>query len=150
MSLRRFSAWLVDEGEADEDRLLGSKPPKIDAKVIEPLTDDELRALIKACAGPDMRDRRDEALVRFMGRDRSTGRRNGRAARRRRRPAGRNRRRPSGQGREGPDRAVRAVHQPRHRPIHVAATLSQARCDTGAVAGGPGVSRSSTTGSTPR
>ncbi len=66
LSLRRFSAWLVEEGEADEDRLLGSRPPKLDAKVVEPLTEDELRTLIKACAGPDMRDRRDEALVRFM------------------------------------------------------------------------------------
>jgi integrase/recombinase XerD len=65
-ALRRFSAWLVEEGEADEDRLLGSKPPKLDAKVIEPLTADDLRALIKACAGPTMRDRRDEALIRFM------------------------------------------------------------------------------------
>jgi integrase/recombinase XerD len=34
--------------------------------VIEPLTDDELRTLIKACAGSNIRDRRDEALVRFM------------------------------------------------------------------------------------
>jgi integrase/recombinase XerD len=34
--------------------------------VVEPLTEDDLRALLKACAGPDMRDRRDEALVRFM------------------------------------------------------------------------------------
>jgi integrase/recombinase XerD len=66
LSLGRFSAWLVEEGEADEDRLLGSRPPKLDAKVIEPLTDDDLRSLLKACAGPDLRDRRDEALVRFM------------------------------------------------------------------------------------
>ena len=65
-ALRRFSAWLAEEGEADEDRLLGSRPPKLDTKVVEPLTEDELRALLKACAGPDMRDRRDEALVRFM------------------------------------------------------------------------------------
>jgi integrase/recombinase XerD len=66
LALRRFSAWLVEEGEADEDRLVGSKPPKLDAKVVEPLTEDQLRLLLKACAGPDMRDRRDEALVRFM------------------------------------------------------------------------------------
>lgn len=65
-ALRRFSAWLFEEGEADEDKLLGSKPPKLDAKVIEPLSADDLRALLKACAGPTMRDRRDEALVRFM------------------------------------------------------------------------------------
>ena len=52
-ALRRFSAWLVEEGEADEDRLLGSRPPKLDTKVVEPLTEDELRALLKACAGPE-------------------------------------------------------------------------------------------------
>ena len=65
-ALRRFSAWLAEEGETAQDKLLGSKPPKLDAKVIEPLTDDDLRALLKACAGSTMRDRRDEALVRFM------------------------------------------------------------------------------------
>lgn len=66
LALRRFSAWLVEEGEADDDKLLGSKPPKLDVKVVEPLTDDELRLLLKACVGPDMRERRDEAIVRFM------------------------------------------------------------------------------------
>ncbi len=67
LALRRFSAWLIDEGEQDApDPLLGSKPPKLDSKVVDPLTEAELRALIAACSGPDLRDRRDEALVRFM------------------------------------------------------------------------------------
>lgn len=66
LGLRRFAAWLVDEREMDVDPLLGLKAPKLDSKVIEPLTDDQIRALLKACSGPDMRDRRDEALVRFM------------------------------------------------------------------------------------
>ncbi len=66
LALRRFSAWLLDEGETDADHLLGTKPPKLDVKVVTPLTDDQLRAMIAACAGPDMRDRRDEAIVRFM------------------------------------------------------------------------------------
>jgi integrase/recombinase XerD len=66
LALRRFSGWLLDEDEIDVDQLLGSKPPKLDTKVIEPLTDDELRALLKACVGPDLRDRRDEAIVRLM------------------------------------------------------------------------------------
>ena len=42
------------------------KSPKLDEKVIEPLTDDEIRALFKACAGRDLRDLRDTALVRLM------------------------------------------------------------------------------------
>ncbi len=66
LALRRFSAWLLDEGETDADHLIGSKPPKLDVKVVTPLTDDQLRSLIAACSGVEMRDRRDEAIVRFM------------------------------------------------------------------------------------
>lgn len=66
LALRRMSAWLAEEGEIERDELLGVKPPKLDAKVVPELTDDQLRALIKACQGKDFRDRRDEAIVRFM------------------------------------------------------------------------------------
>ncbi len=66
LSLRRFSAWLADEEEIPRDGLLGLKPPKLDQKVVERLSDDQCRALIKACNGKEFRDRRDEALVRFM------------------------------------------------------------------------------------
>jgi site-specific recombinase XerD len=48
------------------DPLLGIKAPQLDNKVIEPLTEDQLKALLKACAGPEMRDRRDEAILRLM------------------------------------------------------------------------------------
>lgn len=66
LALRRFSAWLEEEGEIDDDPLLGLKAPKLDVKVTESLSDDELRRLVKACAGKDFRDRRDEAIVRLM------------------------------------------------------------------------------------
>lgn len=66
LGLRRFSAWLEEEGEQDTDPLLGLKPPKLDVKVTDSLTDDELRRLIKACVGKEFRDRRDEAIVRLM------------------------------------------------------------------------------------
>jgi site-specific recombinase XerD len=66
LSLRRFSGWLAEEGEIPEDRLINMKPPKLDQKVMEPLSEDELRALIKACHGPGLRDRRDEAMVRLL------------------------------------------------------------------------------------
>lgn len=66
LSLRRFSAWLVEERELREDPLLGSRPPKLYTKVVPVLTEDRLRALIAACSGPDLRDRRDEAIVRLM------------------------------------------------------------------------------------
>lgn len=77
LAVRRFSAWLAEEGEVEVDHLIGLKPPKLDQQVIEPLEDSELKALLKACAGKDMRDRRDEAIVRFMA---ETGTRAGEVA----------------------------------------------------------------------
>ena len=65
-ALRRFSAWLAEEGELDTDPLLGMRPPRLDTKVVEPLDADELKMLIKACQGKSLRDRRDEAIVRLM------------------------------------------------------------------------------------
>lgn len=66
LGMRRFSAWLAEEGETDTDPLLGLKAPKLDAKVTDSLTEDELLRLLKACKGNDFRDRRDEAIVRLM------------------------------------------------------------------------------------
>ena len=68
LAVRRFSAWLADEGEIPRDELIGVKAPKLDQKVVEPLSDAQLKALIVACSktGNQLWDRRDEALVRFM------------------------------------------------------------------------------------
>lgn len=67
LAIRRFSAWLTDEScELTIDPLIGIKQPKVDRKVVEALTDDELQALIKACQGKGFTDRRDEAIVRLM------------------------------------------------------------------------------------
>ncbi len=65
LAVRRFAAWLVEEEEMTADPLLGIKAPQLDSKVVEPLTEAQLKALLKACAGPDMRDRRDEAILRL-------------------------------------------------------------------------------------
>ena len=66
LAVRRFSAWLATEGELDTDPLMGIRQPKVDRKVVEALTDDELRDLIKACRGKRFTDRRDEAIVRLL------------------------------------------------------------------------------------
>jgi integrase len=42
------------------------KPPKLDSKVVDALTDEQLRLLIKGCNGKEFIDRRDEAIVRLM------------------------------------------------------------------------------------
>ena len=66
LALKRYAAWLVDEGELSVNPLTGLKPPKADSKVVNALTDDELKRLIKACQGKSLQDRRDEAIVRLM------------------------------------------------------------------------------------
>src|SRR5450759_2125189 len=66
LALRRFAAWLVDEGELPTDPLLGIRPPKLDTKIVEPLSTDELTRLIRVCQGRDFIDRRDEAIIRLM------------------------------------------------------------------------------------
>lgn len=66
LSCRRFTAWLLEEGEITFDPLAGLKGPKLDQKVIMPYSEEELQALFAACKGPDLRARRDEAISRFM------------------------------------------------------------------------------------
>jgi site-specific recombinase XerD len=73
LAVRRFAAWLAEEGELGADPFLGVKSPKLDERVIEPLTDDDLRALLKVCqvsktTDPKvaLRHRRDEAIIRLM------------------------------------------------------------------------------------
>jgi site-specific recombinase XerD len=66
LAVRRFSTWLATEEELPRDELLGLKPPKLDDKVVPRLTEDQCRALVKACTGKEFRDRRDEAIVRLM------------------------------------------------------------------------------------
>lgn len=68
MAVRYFSAWLASpQAEIIErDELLGAKPPKLDQKVVLPLSTEEIAALIKACAGKTFIDHRDTAIVRFM------------------------------------------------------------------------------------
>ncbi|UXA16979.1 tyrosine-type recombinase/integrase [Mycobacterium sp. SMC-4] len=66
VALKQFSRWLAAEGEIDADLLTGLTLPKVPAKAANPLTDDELAALFKACRGNTFRDRRDEAMARIL------------------------------------------------------------------------------------
>jgi site-specific recombinase XerD len=74
MGVRHFTRWLADEGEIPEDPFVRMKPPKVDEPVVPVLTDDQLRALVKACEAPpgetsglpSLRHRRDEAIVRLL------------------------------------------------------------------------------------
>lgn len=64
--LRRMGAWMVEEGELEHNPVEDVKPPTVPKKVVEPLADDEVRALLATCKGTAFPDRRDDALIRFM------------------------------------------------------------------------------------
>lgn len=66
LAVRQFSAWAFTEGEIDKDDLAGLKRPKVDVKVIKPLSLEEVQAMISVCESKDFFGRRDEALIRFM------------------------------------------------------------------------------------
>jgi site-specific recombinase XerC len=61
LAMRPFPAWLEEDGDVDEDPLLGRKAPKLDAKVTNSRSDNELRRLIKACSTKEFRDQPRQA-----------------------------------------------------------------------------------------
>jgi integrase len=63
MAVKRFAVWLADEEGFDAAGVLSVKPPRLDQKAVAGLSDDELRRLLKACEGSDLRDKRDKAIV---------------------------------------------------------------------------------------
>jgi integrase/recombinase XerD len=66
LAVRRFSDWLTEEGEQTPDPLLGLRPPKLDIRAVEPLSVDELKAMLKTCDRKTFTGVRDEAIIRLM------------------------------------------------------------------------------------
>jgi site-specific recombinase XerD len=64
--LFRFCGWLVDEEELPVNPMKTLSPPQPKSRPVPVITDAELTALMKACAGKDFRDRRDEAIIRML------------------------------------------------------------------------------------
>lgn len=74
---RRFAAWAAHEGETERNELAGLTLVPLERKVVADLSADELAAMLQACAGKELRDRRDEAILRLMA---ETGMRAGETA----------------------------------------------------------------------
>jgi site-specific recombinase XerD len=61
--IRRFFDWCLEEGEVTSSPLRNIPPPAIPENPPPVLSDDQLRALLKTCAGKTFEDRRDTAIV---------------------------------------------------------------------------------------
>lgn len=66
MALKVFFKWCVEEGEITTAPTAGVKPVVVPETTKPLLSDDELRALLRACEGPDFYARRDMALIRLL------------------------------------------------------------------------------------
>jgi site-specific recombinase XerD len=64
--LHRFCGWLVAEGELAAHPMAGLDVPMVPETPVPILTDDQLAALLKTCAGRAFTDRRDEAILRML------------------------------------------------------------------------------------
>lgn len=62
-AIKRFAGWLAEEENFVPDGVLAVRAPKLDQRVVDHLTDREVKALLKACDGTELRDKRDKALV---------------------------------------------------------------------------------------
>ena len=64
--LFRFCVWLVDEDELLSNPMVTLSPPTLEMKPVPIINDTDLTALLRACAGKEFNDRRDEALLRLL------------------------------------------------------------------------------------
>ncbi|MGH2456782.1 MAG: tyrosine-type recombinase/integrase [Candidatus Limnocylindria bacterium] len=66
--LRQFFGWAVDEDELERSPMEKIKPPQIPDEAPPVLREEQIRALLKACAGNGFEARRDSAIVElFLG-----------------------------------------------------------------------------------
>lgn len=66
VAARSMYGWLVDEEELDESPFAKVHVSKPNEPPPDMLTEDDLRALLRACSGSTFLDKRDHALIRFM------------------------------------------------------------------------------------
>ena len=65
-SLHVFLRWLVSEGELESDPMARVTPPRVKVQPVPTFSDDDLTALLRACEGRGVRDRRDMAMLRLL------------------------------------------------------------------------------------
>ncbi len=65
-SLRAFYNWCVGEEIIDKSPMARMHEPTVTDEAPEVLTDDQLKALLAACAGKDFAARRDTAIIRLF------------------------------------------------------------------------------------
>jgi len=63
-SLQQMFRWMVDEGEITVNPMIRMRPPNVPEVPVPVVSDDDLKALLKACGGKSFEDKRDTAILR--------------------------------------------------------------------------------------
>jgi site-specific recombinase XerD len=66
LALKRFFDWLATEGLIEASPMARTRPPRVPEEPVPLVTDDAVRALLRACEGRAFIDRRDAALIRLL------------------------------------------------------------------------------------
>ncbi|MEU8055689.1 tyrosine-type recombinase/integrase [Microbispora bryophytorum] len=64
--MRRFTKWLIAEGEIDDDPMANLEKPSPSSKPVPLMVDEEISKLLKVCDGRTFEGRRDEAIFRVL------------------------------------------------------------------------------------
>jgi len=64
--LRSFFKWAVDQAQIEASPIGKMPPPKVPDVPVPVLTDDQVKAILRACDTRSFKGRRDMALIRFM------------------------------------------------------------------------------------
>jgi site-specific recombinase XerD len=62
-TVKLFARWLAAEEGIDADPITAIKAPKVDQRAVPDLSDNEVKRMLKACDGTELRDKRDKAIV---------------------------------------------------------------------------------------
>jgi len=62
-AIKLFARWLAEAEGFDPDPVLAVKAPKMDQPSVPDLSENELRRMLKACDGAELRDKRDKAML---------------------------------------------------------------------------------------
>jgi len=65
-SLQAYFKWLISEGEIKESPMRNMKAPKIPEKPVPILDEKSIKAILAACQGDRLHDRRDMAIIRLL------------------------------------------------------------------------------------
>ena len=65
-SVQQFWRWAEEEGEVPHSPMARMRPPRVPVNPPPVLSEEQVRALLDACAGPEFEDRRDAAIIRVF------------------------------------------------------------------------------------